>query len=706
MPDANVAGSGLTVEKKRIATLSINGLTLFGNNQLILPSSTEANSSIGNTSARWNVYGIVGDFSSNVVVAGGMSVTGSTNTLTDFRVGTVGTSNGFLANSTTITVGNSTVNTTITPSSFSAAQLSATQGFTSGTIGVSSGFSANSTTVDIGTSTANTKITSSGINVQGGSVNASVGFYVNSISASSNGVVITSGIISIGNTSVNAQITPLRWNIGGIEANSIGMTFTGTGQNISPISNTAMSTLGTTTARWGTVYAQDIVLSNSITVSDLNISGTANASIFKSGTIGALSGFLANSSSITIGTSTGNVVIDSSGVDVYGGSIILTTGGVYSGSIGTGQGSAMTNNTITVGNSTVNTVITQNGMTAVNVNVSTLNTGSVIANTSGLYPTSNGGALGSATQRWALQSATINTSGEANVASLRINSTLTANGSTGSAGQILTSDGAGNTYWSSVAAATANIDISAATTTQAYLMLSTITSGNTDTVLAASNVVANSTGLYPVANDVSLGAASQRWALTATSGNFSGPVTIVDSLSFSGTLSANGSTGTSGFVLTSKGGTSNAVWAAVPASSITVTTAGTGTRPIAQLANASGTTSTIYANNSLYANGGILYGTELVASSDMNLKEDILTIQDGLDTICGMRGVSFTFKDTKTKSVGLIAQEVEELIPEVVSTNDVTGMKHVNYGAIVGVLIEAIKELKQEINELKYGNKG
>ena len=54
----------------------------------------------------------------------------------------------------------------------------------------------------------------------------------------------------------------------------------------------------------------------------------------------------------------------------------------------------------------------------------------------------------------------------------------------------------------------------------------------------------------------------------------------------------------------------------------------------------------------------------------------------------------------ENRKVGVIAQEVEEVLPEVVHT-DTEGMKAVDYGKMVGVLIEAIKELKQEIDELK-----
>jgi hypothetical protein len=63
-----------------------------------------------------------------------------------------------------------------------------------------------------------------------------------------------------------------------------------------------------------------------------------------------------------------------------------------------------------------------------------------------------------------------------------------------------------------------------------------------------------------------------------------------------------------------------------------------------------------------------------------------------------MRGVSF-IKDNK-KGSGVIAQELEKIAPELVSTTD-EGIKSVAYGNITGYLIEAIKELKQEIEELK-----
>ena len=88
----------------------------------------------------------------------------------------------------------------------------------------------------------------------------------------------------------------------------------------------------------------------------------------------------------------------------------------------------------------------------------------------------------------------------------------------------------------------------------------------------------------------------------------------------------------------------------------------------------------------------------ITAYSDMRLKSNIQTIESGLDKVCAMRGV--TFEKDGVAGLGVIAQEVEAVIPEVVMTHN-DGIKSVAYGNIVGVLIEAIKELKEEVAALK-----
>jgi hypothetical protein len=92
----------------------------------------------------------------------------------------------------------------------------------------------------------------------------------------------------------------------------------------------------------------------------------------------------------------------------------------------------------------------------------------------------------------------------------------------------------------------------------------------------------------------------------------------------------------------------------------------------------------------------------ITSASDARLKENVVTIDSALNKVEQMRGVYFNKIDdeTKTRNVGVIAQEMEEVLPEVVHTRE-DGMKSVAYANIVGVLIEAIKELKAEIDILK-----
>jgi hypothetical protein len=96
---------------------------------------------------------------------------------------------------------------------------------------------------------------------------------------------------------------------------------------------------------------------------------------------------------------------------------------------------------------------------------------------------------------------------------------------------------------------------------------------------------------------------------------------------------------------------------------------------------------------------GNIYGLDVIASSDIRTKENIVTIDSALDKVLGMHGVYFTRKNEGERRVGVIAQEVEVILPEVVYTGE-DGMKSVSYGSIVGLLIEAIKEQNEQIKKL------
>ena len=113
------------------------------------------------------------------------------------------------------------------------------------------------------------------------------------------------------------------------------------------------------------------------------------------------------------------------------------------------------------------------------------------------------------------------------------------------------------------------------------------------------------------------------------------------------------------------------------------------------------TTSTgVSATGVVQATGNIIAGGEFQALSDARLKTKVETIGGALDKVKAMRGVSFTMEGKP--SVGVIAQEMLEIVPEVVNT---TGDYYkVAYANLVGVLIEAIKELSAKVDQLEVSN--
>ena len=113
-------------------------------------------------------------------------------------------------------------------------------------------------------------------------------------------------------------------------------------------------------------------------------------------------------------------------------------------------------------------------------------------------------------------------------------------------------------------------------------------------------------------------------------------------------------------------------------------------------------TGTLYAYQGIDVTGSILASGNITAYSDIRLKKDIAVISNPLDVVAGINGVKYTEIKTGKRRTGVIAQAVREVIPEAV-LEDAEGMLSVDYGNLVGVCIEAIKELKAEIEELKAG---
>ena len=105
----------------------------------------------------------------------------------------------------------------------------------------------------------------------------------------------------------------------------------------------------------------------------------------------------------------------------------------------------------------------------------------------------------------------------------------------------------------------------------------------------------------------------------------------------------------------------------------------------------------------------------LSESSDVRLKKNIKTIDNALSKVNQLRGVTYNWnkasgKDTEIKQLGMIADEVEEIIPELVKTDTVKGsfdkdgldnIKSLKYGNVVGLLVEAVKELSAKVTALE-----
>ncbi len=93
-------------------------------------------------------------------------------------------------------------------------------------------------------------------------------------------------------------------------------------------------------------------------------------------------------------------------------------------------------------------------------------------------------------------------------------------------------------------------------------------------------------------------------------------------------------------------------------------------------------------------------------SSDIRLKENIKPLDNSLDKILKLRGVSFTWKANPEYGtrIGFIAQEFEKVIPELAFTNPVDGYKGINYAEVTAVLVESVKEQQKQIEALKTEN--
>lgn len=121
------------------------------------------------------------------------------------------------------------------------------------------------------------------------------------------------------------------------------------------------------------------------------------------------------------------------------------------------------------------------------------------------------------------------------------------------------------------------------------------------------------------------------------------------------------------------------------------------TRYVGFVSTTSGTATTVnVASTKLYFNPstGTLNATEFNSLSDEELKTNLKSIDNALDIVNSIEGYRFNWKDGNDASIGVMAQQLEGILPELVSTDR---YKSVNYNGLIAVLIEAIKQLNAKL---------
>lgn len=113
-----------------------------------------------------------------------------------------------------------------------------------------------------------------------------------------------------------------------------------------------------------------------------------------------------------------------------------------------------------------------------------------------------------------------------------------------------------------------------------------------------------------------------------------------------------------------------------------------------------GSTQLYVSGGNVFSSGSFQANANVTALSDERVKADIETIEGALGLVKQMRGVRYRRTDIGETQVGVISQEVQKVVPEAVIESD-DGLLHVAYGNLVGVLINAIKELEERVRKLE-----
>jgi hypothetical protein len=620
-----------------------------------------------------------------------LEVAGSANITTNVNSALFTVGSNFIANSTAIvSTGYANVTTSVNSASLTVGTnfiANTTGAYHTGVVNAAShtttGITANVSGVYPTTNSIGTALGSSTnrwvVTANTGDFSTSVG--ISTINSTSNGFFANSTTASLGNATDNVSISYAGIIISGADG-------------ITPYSNIKGNILGTSSKRWN-LYATDGDFSGNVVISgNLTVSGTTtyiNTTNLNVGdNIVVLNADVTNVTAptenagleINRGSSANVSFLWNETTDAWNlGNTAISGSATVSGTAAAGNttitGFANVSTSVNSALLTVGTSLIANTLGVFHtgtVNAASITTGNggaigILANTIALVPTGTGTnantvLLGNSTNRWVLSANTGNFSG-----AVVFGTTISANGTTGTAKQVLLSSGTANAYWGSATEFSDDLYIRS-NSPRLYL-------NDTNETLSSNTVyLTYNSGDIDLVNAPPGGSLDTRFTFRMADGSFI-MTSNTPQIYFQ---DANNTTATA-----------NAMYAQFNAGSFTLVQSTDGTAANTRFTFA-------------MTSGNLTIDGELSATSDERRKSNIVTVDSALAKVESMRGVYFNRNDREGRHVGVIAQEIQKVLPEVVSEDD-DGYLSVSYGNIVGVLIEAIKELKQEIEELKNGNK-